>query len=201
MSPEQFIRQQLSLQPLSLWPEIVLHQPNTHSGLSAWLEENALSTPPYWAYVWAGGAALTLHLKANPSLVANKTVLDLGSGSGLLGIAAAKLGAAAVFALEPDPIAATATQINAEANGVRITPVPTLLHTDIVLAGDVFYDAEIAASVLPQLRELASTGTKILIGDPYRKTLPRAALTEIATYCVPDMGAKMPVAAGVFTLP
>ena len=45
-------------------------------------------------------------------------VLDLGSGSGILSIAAAKLGARRVLALDIDPIAVEATRDNAEANGV-----------------------------------------------------------------------------------
>jgi len=45
-------------------------------------------------------------------------VLDLGCGSGILAIAAAKLGAGAVLALDTDPIAVTATRENAARNGV-----------------------------------------------------------------------------------
>ena len=45
-------------------------------------------------------------------------VLDLGSGSGILSIAAAKLGAGRVLALDSDRLAVEATRSNAEANGV-----------------------------------------------------------------------------------
>jgi ribosomal protein L11 methyltransferase len=45
-------------------------------------------------------------------------VLDLGCGSGILGIAAAKLGASRVLALDVDPHAVRAARENAEANGV-----------------------------------------------------------------------------------
>lgn len=44
--------------------------------------------------------------------------LDLGCGSGILAIAAAKLGARHILALDIDPIAVEATIENAEANGV-----------------------------------------------------------------------------------
>jgi ribosomal protein L11 methyltransferase len=45
-------------------------------------------------------------------------VLDLGCGSGILSIAAVKMGAAKVLALDTDPIAVRATQENATANDV-----------------------------------------------------------------------------------
>jgi ribosomal protein L11 methyltransferase len=46
------------------------------------------------------------------------TVLDVGSGSGILGIAALLLGAQRVVALDTDPVAVQTTAANAEANGV-----------------------------------------------------------------------------------
>ena len=45
-------------------------------------------------------------------------VLDLGCGSGILAIAAAKLGAASVLGVDTDPIAVKATMENAQQNGV-----------------------------------------------------------------------------------
>ena len=56
-------------------------------------------------------------------VVPGVTVLDLGCGSGILAIGAAKLGAAHIWALDIDPIAVTVTAENAEQNGVgdRIT--------------------------------------------------------------------------------
>lgn len=46
------------------------------------------------------------------------SVLDLGSGSGILGIAAARLGAAAVTCVDVNPEAVEAARRNAAANGV-----------------------------------------------------------------------------------
>lgn len=53
-----------------------------------------------------------------------KTVIDFGSGSGILAIAAAKLGARTAWAVDHDPQALLATRDNAEVNGVtaRVHP-------------------------------------------------------------------------------
>jgi ribosomal protein L11 methyltransferase len=48
----------------------------------------------------------------------NKSVIDYGCGSGILGIAAVKLGAAHVIAVDIDPQALLATRDNAQRNGV-----------------------------------------------------------------------------------
>ena len=57
--------------------------------------------------------ALEEHLRPGMS------VLDLGSGSGILTIAAAKLGAGAVLALDTDPIAVEVARANVRTNGVQ----------------------------------------------------------------------------------
>lgn len=57
---------------------------------------------------------LALEERMQPGL----QVLDLGCGSGILAIAAAKLGAASVLGVDTDPIAVQATVENAQQNGV-----------------------------------------------------------------------------------
>jgi ribosomal protein L11 methyltransferase len=51
-------------------------------------------------------------------LVPGMSVLDLGTGSGILSIAAAKLGASSVLALDIDPVAVKAARSNIRINGV-----------------------------------------------------------------------------------
>ncbi|MEA2608123.1 MAG: ribosomal protein methyltransferase [Chloroflexota bacterium] len=55
---------------------------------------------------------------ADRGLLAGRRVLDVGCGSGILAIAALKLGAAAAFGVDTDPIAVEATLANARRNAV-----------------------------------------------------------------------------------
>lgn len=190
----------MTLTPLPFRPDISIYRPGPQSGLNAWLAEMGRDdAPPYWAYAWAGGAALALYLQDHPELVRKRTVLDFGAGSGLVGIAAAKAGGV-VTAFEPDAVGQVAARLNAEANGVNMSVSAEATEAEIVLAGDVFYDAKVAAETLPILRALASTSAQVLIGDPFRETLPVDALELVAEYHVPDMGSAALVRAGVFTL-
>lgn len=52
--------------------------------------------------------------------LAGTRVLDVGTGSGVLAIAAARLGAAVVVAVDTDPLAVDATASNASANSVHV---------------------------------------------------------------------------------
>lgn len=80
---------------------------------------------------------------------AGKTLLDYGCGSGILAIAAAKLGAATVAGVDIDPQAITAARANAEKNGVTA-------HFDVSTAGlDKEYDLVIANILANPLRVLA----------------------------------------------
>ncbi|ODT71041.1 MAG: hypothetical protein ABS75_09925 [Pelagibacterium sp. SCN 63-23] len=195
-----FIHRHLVPTSLSFRHDILLYRPTPQSGLTRFLAERGRADrPPYWAYAWAGGAALSLHLQAHPGLVTDRVVVDFGAGSGLVGIAAARAGAGKVWAIDPDPIAHAALTLNAEANGVAIElwEGPDLPRVDLILAGDVFYDADVAAHALPIL---AAAAAPVLIGDPFRHDLPLAKLDQIAEYEVPDMGGDPPVRAGIFAL-
>lgn len=199
---EDFIRTRLVSEPLAFRPDICLFGARPHSGLHRFLAEAGHEdTPPYWAYAWAGGIALALHLRDHPELVTSRSVLDFGAGSGLVGIAAALAGAARVIAFEPDAIGRVAAGLNAEANGVELDVVATPPTTvDIVLAGDVFYDTAVADLSLPLLEDYAAKGALVLVGDPFRRDLPLERLDLITEYLVPDMGGGALVRAGVFGL-
>ena len=190
-----FIAENTRLLPVPHAPEIVLHVADEATEL--WQKtEDELSQiglpPPFWAFAWAGGQALARYLLDNPEVVAGRRVLDFASGSGLVAIAAARSGAAAVLASDLDPFAIAAIPLNAAANGVgdRISAtaadlIGTVPEVDLVLAADIFYERDLAAAVGDWLGRLHAAGTTVLLGDPGRSYLPRACLEAIASYAVP----------------
>ncbi len=86
----------------------------------------------------------------------NDRVLDLGCGSGILSIAAAKLGASNVFGLEIDPIAASVAVQNVKDNGVQNvvrTKEATLPHSRVLENGYDLLVANVSAKVITELAD------------------------------------------------
>ena len=137
-----------------------------------------------------GGQALARYLLDNPGLVAGKSVLDFASGSGLVAIAAAKSGASHVEACDIDDFALSAMQLNAQANDVVLKiRGDDMIGRDegweVVLAGDVSYERDMAQAVTDWLQTLSERGALVLIGDPGRAYLARERLESVADYRVP----------------
>ncbi|AZO13024.1 MULTISPECIES: 50S ribosomal protein L11 methyltransferase [unclassified Mesorhizobium] len=191
----------MGLSPVPSLPEIRLYTAHPGSGLRRLLEPDddaegyaAEPQPPYWAYAWAGGAVLARFVPDRPSIVAGRRVLDLGAGSGLVGIAAAKAGARAVIAAEIDRNGVVALGLNAQANGVAISIVGEDITAgsppaiDLVLAGDIFYAKQVGQRMMPFLDRCLAAGIDVLVGDPGRAWLPRSRLRLLAEYQVADVG-------------
>jgi predicted nicotinamide N-methyase len=143
---------------------------------------------PYWAFAWGGGLAIGRYLRDHPEAVAGRRVLDLASGSGLCAIAALNAGASSVTGVDIDPFAAAAIPLNAHANGVRAAVVRDDLldeeppDVDVILAGDVCYEAGLADRVMSWLQRAHALGIDVLLGDPGRRYLPTGELVELAAY-------------------
>lgn len=191
-----FIRQNLPLLPVPAIPSIRLHKALPNSGLWRLAELDGKDFgSPYWAYQWGGGLALARYILAVPNCVSGRDALDLGAGSGLVGIAAAKAGSRTVLAADIDRCALAATALNAAANGVTVAthlgdmtlgPPPPV---DIVLVGDLFYEAALADRVTDFLSRCVDAGLDILIGDPWREFLPTSRLQKIWEHPFQEFGA------------
>ena len=190
-----FIRTHTRLMPVPHAPELSLHVADEATVLWQKTEDELGEIglpPPFWAFAWAGGQALARYILDNPEVVTGRSVLDFAAGSGLVGLAALKAGAASVIAAEIDPFAAFACQINAAANGLpgqlkmlERDVIGEDLGWDVVLAGDICYQRDIAARVMDWLSALSKRGAVVLIGDPGRAYLPKDKLEPIATYTIP----------------
>ena len=110
--------------------------------------------------------------------VAGKTVLDVGCGSGILGIAAAKLGATACVLTDLDPIAVTSAKHNAEKNAVsdRVSVYETNLtdgaayKSDIVLAN---ITAEVLVLLAPAIPALLNDGGAVILSGIIKDRLEK----------------------------
>jgi predicted nicotinamide N-methyase len=188
-----FIRANTSVMSPPLVPEISLHL--AHEAVPLWQKtEEELGElglpPPFWAFAWAGGQALARHVLDNPALVGAKRVIDLASGSGLVGLAAMKAGAVSVLAADIDGFSLEAIRLNAALNDERMevtgedllgAPAPAC---DVILVGDLFYEKGLAERVFSWLEEAEGRGILTLIGDPGRSYLPRDRLTKLGEYKV-----------------
>ena len=149
-----------------------------------------MEQPFYWAFCWASGAVLARYILDNPELVAGKRVLDFGTGSGVVAIAAAKAGAAEVIACDIDPAARTAAEANAQLNGVALTLSDDFDNVrgdvDVIVAADVLYDRD----NLPWLARFQQKANTVLVGDSRIKNFDFPGywkLCEVDACTLPDL--------------
>jgi predicted nicotinamide N-methyase len=192
-APRAFVLRHTRLRPVPGLEEVRLHLADEALPL---MRAVAVETGdpdvalPFWAFAWGGGLALGRYLRERPEAVAGRRVFDLASGSGLCAIAAMGAGAAEATGADIDAFAVAAIGLNARANRRRVTALCRDVldeeppDVDVILAGDCWYEARLAARVLPWLRRARDRGVDVLVGDPGRRYLPAAGLVELARYDV-----------------
>jgi predicted nicotinamide N-methyase len=176
-----------------LVPEVRLHL--AHEALPIWQKtEDELGEiglpPPFWAFAWAGGQALARHVLDHPEIVRGKSVIDVASGSGLVGIAAMKAGATRVLCADIDLFAVSAISLNATLNQVEVAVtaddvLDALVEEQVILVGDLFYEKGVASRCYAWLLSTKQRGADVLIGDPGRTYLPKDKLVKVMEYNVP----------------
>jgi predicted nicotinamide N-methyase len=191
----RFICEHTVLGPAPFVPEIRLWMGGEAMPLweaAALADERLPVPPPYWAWPWAGGQILARYVLDHPELVRGRRVADVGAGGGIVAIAAAMAGAGTVQAIDIEPYAIAACVLNTRANDVVVEPreadpIGTDDGWDVVLAGDVWYESELADRMAPWLRTLAGRGALVLTGDLGRAYLPSDGLVEAARAEVPTL--------------
>lgn len=149
-----------------------------------------LDMPAYWAFCWASGQVLAKFLLDQPQWVAGKTVVDFGSGSGVVAIAAAMAGAGKVIACDIDPDALVATRCNVAHNQVAVEVIEDFYQlehaVDIIIVADVLYDRE----NLPWLDTFLEHAAEVLVADSRIKNFdfpPYQLIAEMEGATVPDL--------------
>jgi predicted nicotinamide N-methyase len=191
LTADVFIRANTVLATAPHVPEIQLYLATEITPIwqatETWLAEHNLE-PPFWAFAWPGGQALARHILDNPALVAGKRVLDFAAGGGIAAIACVMAGAITVEAAEIDDLALAAIGLNAAANDTDVTQAHNVVGAacrwDLILCGDVCYEAPMTAHILPWLRDMARIA-EVWIADPGRAYLPGQGLRAFASYLVP----------------
>ena len=192
--PAAFIRANTRLQPVPHAPEISLWLADEITPIWRLTEEELGELglpPPFWAFAWAGGQALSRYLLDHPHEVAGRRVLDFAAGSGLVGVAAMKAGAAACLCADIDPFCQAAVAANARSNAVTLGFIGEDLllasppDVDVICAGDICYERPMTDAVLTWLKAARDRGVRVLIGDPGRTYFPRSGLQFLAEYQVP----------------
>lgn len=152
---------------------------------------NALmDAPPYWSFCWASGQVLAQQILARPERVAGKVVLDVGSGSGVVAIAAARAGAARVLACDLDPVARTAIALNAQQNDVVLEIIAdmqdALPAAEVITAADILYDRDNLS-----LLEMFRAAPTILLADSRIPDLDPPGYRRLGEFTAttwPDLG-------------
>jgi predicted nicotinamide N-methyase len=187
-----FIKTNTALTTAALVPEIQLWLASEITPIwqatEQWLADNG-TAPPFWAFAWPGSIAMARHILDNPGVASGRRVLDFAAGCGLAAIACAKAGAATVEAAEIDPLAIAAAKLNASTNEVEDfcaigDVVDSPCRWDLILCGDVCYEAPMTGRIMPWLRRMVETA-EVWIADPGRTYLPATGLTPFAVYTVP----------------
>ncbi len=197
-----YLRQRIPgarLEPLQLpqVPEISLYLINEdypRDGLNAEQADALMDNPPYWAFCWASGQVLARQILDNPHWVKNKTVIDFGAGSGVVGIAAKMAGAARVLLCDLDQQALDVALLNADLNAVALEYYDDFdaclqnqgLATDVITVADVFYDRD----NLPLLKDFNQRFDLVLVSDSRLRGQALPGLTMVSSHnshTVPDL--------------
>lgn len=130
---------------------------------------------PYGFLLWESAVALARFLAADPTLVAGKRVLELGTGVGLPGLVAQSLGGW-VRQTDHQPEALALAQRNAQQNG--ITGITSFRadwrdwsHTeryDVLLGADVIYQRDVHFHLERIFQQNLAPGGRLILADPGR---------------------------------
>lgn len=138
--------------------------------------------------IWDGAIVLARYLEQFPSNVIGKRILEVGSGTGIVGIAAGVLGAQSVL-LTDLPYTLENLQHNLDRNFPPSSPIslvlrvgeldwmdpityPTKTQWDVIVGADVVWIESLIVPLVTTLAHLASSTTTVLIAHQVRHNSP-----------------------------
>lgn len=135
---------------------------------------------PFGSVLWPAAIVLSDLLVSEPEIVANKRVLELGAGLGLVAIVASKLGAKEVLTTDNHSDMPEMFAHNARLNGVT----PSYRHYDwstpwehgrydVVLASDVLYELTACTLLADAINATLADDGVAIVSDPGRPHWPR----------------------------
>ncbi len=159
---------------------------------AALLELDPASPFPYWAKVWPSSIALHNILKKHPSLIKDKTVLELGAGIGLPVLMMAGITKSIQISdYDLEAVALLKKNIehlqlqNAEALQLDWNNVPENLNPEVVILSDVNYDPTQFETLTKLIEKFIHQGSAIILSTPQR-IMASPFVLELASYIVAE---------------
>jgi predicted nicotinamide N-methyase len=134
------------------------------------------ATPfPYWAKVWPSATALHNVLQKHPSLIRDKTVLELGAGVGLPALMIADItNSIQISDYNLDAVELLRKNIehleleNAEALKLDWNALPETIHPEVIILSDVNYDPTQFETLTKLIEKFIHQGSTVILSTPQR---------------------------------
>ena len=151
------------------------------------------ATPfPYWAKVWPSAIALHNVLQKHPSLIRDKTVLELGAGIGFSSLLMAEITKSIIIsdydseAVELLQKNITHLQLqNAQAMQLDWNNVPENMKAEVVILSDVNYDPTQFETLTKLIEKFIHQGCTVILSTPQR-IMASPFVLELASYIVAE---------------
>lgn len=156
------------------------------------LESDPATPFPYWAKVWPSAIALLDVLKANPHLIQNKHVLELGAGIGLPSLMMAGItNSIQISDYNLDAVELLRKNIehleleNAEALKLDWNALPETIHPEVVILSDVNYDPTQFETLTKLIEKFLHQGCTIILSTPQR-IMASPFVLALSTFIIAD---------------
>ena len=152
---------------------------------------------PYGSVLWPAASAIAMHLLENIPDLSEKVVLEVGTGTGLVSIAAAQAGAKCIATdYEEVPLQLLSYAANSlntqQSSNIKDglgeistslfdicdenTPLP---DADILVAADIMYEPKTGKAMAERVYEALQAGNRVLVGDSPGRAGRPAFLAEL----------------------